>query len=525
MLTPNQIDALNIMCERAVEPVTEFLLDDIARRIAQAGQFTSTAAYQIWKAQELGMSRKQIERELRKRLGVSQKELEKLLKQAGEVGYNFDIDHLPTAAIPFAKNESLQQIIAAAVKLADKDFKNITQTLGMVDPNGNAMPLKDVYNSCCDFAFNQVVTGATDYNTAIRRACKNLASQGLRTIDYESGVHTSLEAAVRRNIMGGLGLMQEKISAENHDKMGADGWEISAHAASAPDHEPIQGKQYSDAEYQKLNDSLVRRIGTLNCGHAAFPIILGVSKPVYTAEQLEDFKRKNAAGVIYDGKHYTTYEVTQMQRRLERSIRKCKREITVREAAGDEEKLKLAQVRYTRLNQEYARFSRAAGLRTQTERLRTAGFDYKQGKKATEISANVEKVANLFYNKGTTEANVDKYLENKAVHDLLDENHIGFVSQINEREFIVDAGAPIIKNPTIHALENLREKRSRENMTVETAQGFVDGAKLTLYQADRKTLKFLADGGYAVLNLENELVTAVPQKWRKKYDKYLKKEV
>ena len=50
-------------------------------------------------------------------------------------------------------------------------------------------------------------------------------------------------------------------------------------------------------------------------------------------------------------------------------------------------------------------------------------------------------------------------------------------------------------------------------------------AKLTLYQADRKTLKFLADSGYAVLNLENELVTAVPQKWRKKYDKYLKKEV
>lgn len=72
-----------------------------------------------------------------------------------------------------------------------------------------------------------------------------------------------------------------------------------------------------------------------------------------------------------------------MQRKLERSIRKCKREITVREAAGDEEKLKIARVRYTCLNQEYARFSKAAGLRTQTERLYTAGFDYKQGAKAT----------------------------------------------------------------------------------------------------------------------------------------------
>ena len=45
--------------------------------------------------------------------------------------------------------------------------------------------------------------------------------------------------------------------------MGCEGWEISAHAASAPDHEPIQGLQYSDAEYTALNNSLVRRIGTL----------------------------------------------------------------------------------------------------------------------------------------------------------------------------------------------------------------------------------------------------------------------
>ena len=382
MLTHEQIDALNILCERAVEPVTEFLLDDIARRISRAGQFTSTAAYQVWKTQELGMSRKQIEKELKKRLGVSQKELEGLLTQSAEVGYNFDISHLPTETIPFSENESLQQIISAAAALADKDFKNITQTLGMVDPYGRAMPLKDVYNSCCDFAFNQVVTGAADYNTAIRRACKNLANQGLRTIDYESGIHTSLEAAVRRNIMGGLGLMQEKISQENHNKLGANGWEISAHAASAPDHEPIQGKQYSDKEYKALNSSLVRRIGTLNCGHSAFPIILGVSEPTYTDEQLEEFKRQNAEGVTYQGRHYTTYEATQKQRQIERAIRTQKRRVLTAEATGDEERLLTSQVKYRRLNEEYERFSKGVGLRTQTERMYVEGFTPKHGKAA-----------------------------------------------------------------------------------------------------------------------------------------------
>lgn len=384
MLSPEKIDALNVLAGQVIDPVTDYLLADIARRIAQAGEITSTAGYQIWKAQQLGASRKEIKKRVAELLKLSKNETEKLFKQSAKDGYQFDMSHLPTESIPFEKNDSLQQIVSAAVELAKDDFTNITQTIGMIDPYGNELPLYKAYNACCDYAFKQVFTGATDYNTAVRQACKNLYDKGLVAVDYQSGARTSLEAAVRRNIMGGLGLMQEKISAEDHDKMGADGWEISAHAASAPDHEPIQGKQYSDAEYQKLNDSLVRRIGTLNCGHAASPIILGVSKPVYTAEQLEDFKRKNAEGITYDGKHYTTYEATQMQRRLERSIRKCKREITVREAAGDEERLKLAQVRYTRLNQEYARFSKAAGLRTQTERLRIAGFDYKQGKIAVK---------------------------------------------------------------------------------------------------------------------------------------------
>ena len=69
------------------------------------------------------------------------------------------------------------------------------------------------------------------------------------------------------------------------------GWEISAHACSAPDHEPIQGKQYSNAEYQALNGSLRRRIGTLNCGHSAHPILLGISRPQYTEKELQKLRQ------------------------------------------------------------------------------------------------------------------------------------------------------------------------------------------------------------------------------------------
>ena len=387
MLPPDDIDALRILAMQITDPMTDFLLRDIARRVAEAGQITSMAGYQIWKIQELGKSQKEVKKKLAELLNVSLDEIDEIFEQAAEEGYKFDLSKLPTVeGIPFEENESLIQIVRAAVTLAQDDFTNITQTIGMISPYGQRLPLYDAYNSCCDFAFKQVFSGAADYNTAVQMACRNLYQRGLVTVDYESGAKASIETAVRRNIMGGLGLMQEKISEQNHEKYGADGWEISAHAASAPDHEPIQGKQYRDEEYQKLNDSLVRRIGTLNCGHAAFPIFYGVTEPTYTAEQLEAFKRANADGITYQGKHYTTYEATQAQRRLETAIRKCKRKITVLEGAGDDDALKAARTRYIRLNQEYARFSKAAGLRTQTARLKAAGFSYKQGREAVKGS-------------------------------------------------------------------------------------------------------------------------------------------
>ena len=400
MLTADQIDALRDRAGEIADPILRYLLEDIARRVAEAGQLTSTASYQVWRAQQLGLSQKEIKKRLQELLNASGAEIEKLLTQSAEVGYSFDLKHLPTAAaIPFEENAAMQKLVSAAVKLAQEDFTNLTQTLGMVDPYGHAQPLRDAYRQCMDYAFEQVFTGATDYNTAIRQATKNLADMGVRVIDYESGVHTSLEAAVRRNIMGGLGLMQEQISQQNHDEMGADGWEISAHSASAPDHEPIQGKQYGDEEFKRLNGSLKRRIGTLNCGHAVFPIILGVSQPQYTPEELEAMRQANARGVTVEGRHYSLYEATQMQRKMERGIRKQKKRILVDKATGDEEKLLIDQTKLRMQNANYKRFSEAAGLRTQRERVQVAGFGRKE---AAEAQKAVAKYSKVRYNKDGT---------------------------------------------------------------------------------------------------------------------------
>jgi hypothetical protein len=178
--------------------------------------------------------------------------------------------------------------------------------------------------------------------------------------------------------MGGLGLMQEQISAQTHDMLGADGWEVDAHYCSAPDHEPIQGKQYSDEAYTALNNSLKRRIGTLNCGHSAFPIILGVDSPQYSREELEKMRQENENGITYNGKHYSGYEATQKQRALETAIRRQRKRILVDEAAGDKEKLQTDRMKLTALNQEYKRFTEAAGFKLQRERMEVVNYNWKQ---------------------------------------------------------------------------------------------------------------------------------------------------
>ena len=415
MLTADQIEALGDKAQQIISPIADFLIGDIARRISEAGQLTSSASYQVWRLQNLGMSQQQVKREIQKRLNVSLSEVDRLMKQAAEVGYDFDIRNLPHAdAVSFGDNAVVQDIVSAAVQMAREDLTNMVQTLGFVTQNGEVLPLTQAYEQACDLAFQKVTTGAQDYNSAIRATTRELAAKGIRTIDYASGVHTFLEAAVRRNVMGGLGIMQEKISQQNHDDLGCDGWEISAHAASAPDHEPIQGRQYSDAEYTALNNSLVRRIGTLNCGHAAFPIILGVNRPQYTPEELERFRQENKKGIDYEGKHYTMYEATQRQRKLEQAIRDRKRRILIDEAAGDKEQLAIDQTKLVRLNDEYARFTKAAGLRSQRERAQVTGFGVKEAGAANAGANRTHKEWLASIGAQNTSLNtLDKYLEAK----------------------------------------------------------------------------------------------------------------
>ena len=157
MLKADEINALRDAATELTQPITDYLIQDLAERVTKAGQFTATAQYEVWKLQQMGISQREIKKRLKKMLKISNRELRQLLTQSAETGYNYDMRSLPhEQAVPFHRNEAMQQIVAAAVALAQDDLSNITQTLGMVDPFGRVQPLQESYRQCMDYAFMQV---------------------------------------------------------------------------------------------------------------------------------------------------------------------------------------------------------------------------------------------------------------------------------------------------------------------------------------------------------------------------------
>lgn len=110
--------------------------------------------------------------------------------------------------------------------------------------------------------------------------------------------------------------------------------------------------------------------GLANCRHSFWPYIEGVSERTYTDAELEAMKPENRPKIQFEGREYDDYQATQMQRRIEATIRKQKRRKVAFEAAGLTEDAQAANIRLRSLNEKYQAFSRAAGLPEQRERMR-----------------------------------------------------------------------------------------------------------------------------------------------------------
>ena len=376
MLTPEQLQNLPQELTDLYDQLSEFILRDIARRIAKGAQITDTAEYQLYRARSLGLSTDEIAAKIAEINGSSAAEINRLIREAAAQSDEFDRKMLGAdkgAAVPLEENAQLQKLISAQIAETAGKCENLTNTMGFADHDflGRVyyLSMTDMYRREMDSAHMKVVTGATDYMTAIRQACNKLAASGVRTIDYESGRSDRIEVAARRTLLTSVAHVTHRISEQNGEELGADGWEMSAHSGSRPSHAVYQGRQYTQEQYERIIKPL---ISEPNCRHDVFPIILGVSEPVYTEEELQNIDQPP---FTYEGRTYTAYEASQQMRKMERAMRKQKDRCIVADAAGDEESFTTASIKLRRQKDIYEDFCKAADSYTQYERTYVAGYD------------------------------------------------------------------------------------------------------------------------------------------------------
>ena len=324
----------------------------------------------------MGLSTDEIAAKIAEINGSSASEINRLIREAAAQSDEFDRKMLGVdkgAAVPLEENAQLQKLISAQIAETAGKCENLTNTMGFADHDflGRVyyLSMTDMYRREMDSAHMKVVTGVTDYMTAIRQACNKLAASGVRTIDYESGRSDRIEVAARRTLLTSVAHVTHRISEQNGEELGADGWEMSAHSGSRPSHAVYQGRQYTQEQYERIIKPL---ISEPNCRHDVFPIILGVSEPVYTEEELQNIDQPP---FTYEGRTYTAYEASQQMRKMERAMRKQKDRCIVADAAGDKEGFTTASIKLRRQKDIYEDFAKAADSYTQYERTYVAGYD------------------------------------------------------------------------------------------------------------------------------------------------------
>lgn len=366
---------------RALELV---LLEEICSRLKAADELNEVTVQDIRALRSHGIDLKEIKKAIRKTSSISETKLNDLLDDVVERNQQYYTNVIDLAHI--TQPETLVDAAeVAAIRMQTLDtFRNLTASMGfLVDAGRTMLPPAKAYQWALNAATLKVESGAISYGQAIKDAVRELASGGLRVVDYESGHRDHVDVAARRAVMTGVSQLCGKYTEQAAEYLETPYYEVSAHAGARDvpgrspwaSHKEWQGKVYSTRSgdiypniYKVCGLGAVDGLEGANCRHRRNVWVEGVSERTYTDEQLAHID--DGLGCTFEGKTYTAYEATQEQRKVERTIRKLKREKTAYNAAGLTDEEQAVNIKLRRLNAKYKAFSKAAGLPEQRERMK-----------------------------------------------------------------------------------------------------------------------------------------------------------
>lgn len=409
MLDETILEKLTERIIARIEDANTYILEEIGKTIKHIGTLTPSKARQLVQILKYGGNYNNIVKKIAEITGKNIQEIYEIFEEIAKENYIFAkqfYDYRGVEYIPYEQNLALQNTVRSLSNFTINQYLNISKTLGFAtkDKNGNIVftELSEMYQKVIDESVLAISQGKQTYQEQMYKTIKDLGNSGIRTIDFSNGYKRRLDSSVRMNIKDGLRMLSNQLQEDFGKEFNADGVEISVHLNPADDHDDVQGKQFSKEEFEKFQNGITaedingkvynpikdgkkrRAISTMNCYHYIFSIVLGVSKPQYSLKELQQIQKENQIGFEFEGKKYSMYEGTQLQRRIETEIRKTKEVQILARSSGNKELLLESQRKIRQLTMKYNELSKISKLPTKVDRLKVDRYKKVSIKKIEE---------------------------------------------------------------------------------------------------------------------------------------------
>lgn len=384
----------------------DFILKDISARLLKSESIPGTADRMIWKLQQMGASHAEIMNKLTQLTGLSRRELKTLLQDAVMTSWDDDLSTFNKIGVQLVnplENAAVMSVMNAEYRKSQRELENLTRTA----MNQSQQDLVRML----DEAEVRVASGLQSYSSAVCKILDNYAGKGL-LIDYPSGTKRSLEAAVRMCVVTSMNQTSAQITNQYIVEGKIEYVLVSAHMGARVQqpgqpylagHENWQGKAYrirgSELGYPNLLESTGYDIDDDGTGHVVN--LLGLhgyncrhSHKPWDKSLRNPYVDENGNLKIDSEESRKLYENQQKQRAMERSIRKTKRELLMKQQEinmiAETDVKEMLQPEYDKLayklrqqNKAYNEFCDKNDLQRQSDRLKVAGFKREQAAKST----------------------------------------------------------------------------------------------------------------------------------------------
>lgn len=397
MLTPDYFYGKSDKLVELYQELEDWILQDIANRLLENGEISGTADRELWRLQQLGLQREEIVKQISKLTGKSQQEVRKILQDSVMTSFSDDEEVLKQfgSVTPPLENNAVVMAMNAEMQKTFGELNNLTGTTMLQSQ-------RDLLNLLNEVDL-RVATGFQSYSSAVCEVLDRYAKSGI-VIDYPTGARRTLESAVRCCIVTSMNQTAAQVTNQYIVEGGIEYVLVSAHMGARHDdkhpddlqsHDHWQGKVYKivgrDDGIENLLEATGYTIdpdsgqGTVvnplglhgyNCRHSHKPWDPSLRNPYVDA----DGKPK-----IDIHESQELYQRQQEQRRMERAIRKTKRELLMKKAeidgVAETDVKEMLQPQYDKLayklrtqNQAYKEYCKENKLQTQADRLKVAGF-------------------------------------------------------------------------------------------------------------------------------------------------------